>query len=435
MEKLKELGNSAYASGNFTEALTLYSKAIQEPGSSDADLGTLFSNRSATHYCLGDYVTALLDAEKATKLAPTWGKGYARKGSALMLLNRYEEAHKAFSCGLVYDPKSTQIIKGIAECEVELAKSASEKRRQAIMSDDFDCILCMKLLFEPVTTPCGHSFCRACLVRALDHNSCCPLCRAVLHISPNHPFNVTLKSIIERNFPTENAARQLEQAELDKDVDSMPLFLLSVIAFPTQPFPLHIFEPRYRLMLRRCLEGQRRFGIVCCTQAQPKGIDIGCIVEIKNSHMLPDGRSFVETVATKRFRILNRWLQDGYVCGKVDIFRDEAFPDEQSREQAKQVAEQIRSHIVGLMNAHASNSSGVSDPGALRQLVESFEAMPALTPTCDLEQFSFWVAAHIPLPAPFSMEILQSRSTRERLQKLLEVIQTGNSQPSNCSVM
>lgn len=41
-------------------------------------------------------------------------------------------------------------------------------------------------------------------------------------------------------------------------------------------------------MLRRCLEGQRRFGIVCCTAAETKGIDVGCIVEIKNSQMYVD---------------------------------------------------------------------------------------------------------------------------------------------------
>lgn len=35
-------------------------------------------------------------------------------------------------------------------------------------NDDFDCTLCLKLLFEPVTTPCGHSFCRSCLFQSMD---------------------------------------------------------------------------------------------------------------------------------------------------------------------------------------------------------------------------------------------------------------------------
>lgn len=35
-------------------------------------------------------------------------------------------------------------------------------------SDDFDCTLCLKLLYEPITTPCGHSYCRACLFQSMD---------------------------------------------------------------------------------------------------------------------------------------------------------------------------------------------------------------------------------------------------------------------------
>ena len=38
-------------------------------------------------------------------------------------------------------------------------------------SEDLDCILCLKLLYEPVTTPCGHTFCRPCFLRAFDHSS------------------------------------------------------------------------------------------------------------------------------------------------------------------------------------------------------------------------------------------------------------------------
>lgn len=39
-------------------------------------------------------------------------------------------------------------------------------------SDDFDCTLCLKLLYDPVTTPCGHSFCRSCLFQSMDRGEC-----------------------------------------------------------------------------------------------------------------------------------------------------------------------------------------------------------------------------------------------------------------------
>lgn len=53
-----------------------------------------------------------------------------------------------------------------------------EKKRLDI--DDFSCILCLRLFYDPITTPCGHSFCQQCLERALDHNNKCPLCKSSL---------------------------------------------------------------------------------------------------------------------------------------------------------------------------------------------------------------------------------------------------------------
>lgn len=50
-----------------------------------------------------------------------------------------------------------------------------------------DCSICSRLLYEPVTTPCGHTFCRSCFARSMDHSSRCPLCRTVCpqpHVLP-----------------------------------------------------------------------------------------------------------------------------------------------------------------------------------------------------------------------------------------------------------
>ena len=37
-----------------------------------------------------------------------------------------------------------------------------------------------RLLWTPVTTSCGHTYCRSCLDRALDHRTACPLCKTEL---------------------------------------------------------------------------------------------------------------------------------------------------------------------------------------------------------------------------------------------------------------
>ena len=46
-----------------------------------------------------------------------------------------------------------------------------------IKANDLECSLCLRLLYNPVTTPCGHTFCCSCLERSLDHQDRCPLCK------------------------------------------------------------------------------------------------------------------------------------------------------------------------------------------------------------------------------------------------------------------
>lgn len=61
--------------------------------------------------------------------------------------------------------------------------------------------------------------------------------------------SVTLKSIIQKNFPEEYAERKKEHDSLTNfGVDLIPLFVMDVV-MPCQKFPLNIFEPRYRLMV------------------------------------------------------------------------------------------------------------------------------------------------------------------------------------------
>ena len=46
-----------------------------------------------------------------------------------------------------------------------------------VKANELECSLCYRLLYKPVTTPCGHSFCCSCLDRSLDHQDKCPLCK------------------------------------------------------------------------------------------------------------------------------------------------------------------------------------------------------------------------------------------------------------------
>lgn len=72
--------------------------------------------------------------------------------------------------------------------------------------EDFECKLCCSLLYKPVTSPCGHNFCKDCLRRSLDYRVACPCCRAPLNkylAERRENVTVVLERIIRELFSKE----------------------------------------------------------------------------------------------------------------------------------------------------------------------------------------------------------------------------------------
>lgn len=88
----------------------------------------------------------------------------------------------------------------------------------------------------------------------------------------------------------------------------LPLFPLPVVLFPTAAMPLHVFEPRYRRLVERCLETDRRFGLIY-HDADVRGPflmeegRVGCVAEIQDFQPLPDGRSLMVARGVDRFQV------------------------------------------------------------------------------------------------------------------------------------
>ncbi len=104
----------------------------------------------------------------------------------------------------------------------------------------------------------------------------------------------------------------------------LPLFPLNTVLFPGMPLPLHIFEPRYREMVRVCLEEQRPFGVVLIRDGVAEGgpvadpHDVGCVAEIIEVQRLEDGRLLLMTIGQERFRILSLNHDHAYLTGSVE---------------------------------------------------------------------------------------------------------------------
>jgi Lon protease-like protein len=118
-------------------------------------------------------------------------------------------------------------------------------------------------------------------------------------------------------------------------VRRLPLFPLPVVLIPGMVMPLHIFEPRYQQMVARCLEYDRRFGILYHDPDQmgPFQMEpgrIGTVAEIGEFRMLQDGRSLLLAMGQERFRIedgveSNTPYYEGVVSEVVDLNPTDPF--------------------------------------------------------------------------------------------------------------
>jgi Lon protease-like protein len=103
----------------------------------------------------------------------------------------------------------------------------------------------------------------------------------------------------------------------------IPLFPLpGALLFPRSQLPLHIFEPRYREMVRDALEGPGRIGMIQPSAGEDEGsplYPVGCIGEIVGVEELEDGRYNIVLLGTSRFRLKEVTdLETAYRNAEVD---------------------------------------------------------------------------------------------------------------------
>ncbi|NXY46316.1 LONF1 protein, partial [Ceuthmochares aereus] len=289
---------------------------------------------------------------------------------------------------------------------------------------DFECSLCMRLFFEPVTTPCGHTFCKGCLERCLDHSPQCPLCKESLKeylASRKYSITVLLEELIMKYLSDELYERKRihaeETAEHSNLTKNVPMFVCTM-AYPTVPCPLHVFEPRYRLMIRRSMEtGTKQFGM-CISDSQNGFADYGCMLQIRNVHFLPDGRSVVDTVGGKRFRVLRRGMKDGYCTADIEYLEDVKVADEgelkKLRELHNFVYNQACNWFQNLRNKFRTQI--LQHFGPMPDREENIQAMPNGPAWC------WWLLAVLPVDPRYQLSVLSMMSLKDRLIKIQHIL-------------
>ncbi|XP_053295682.1 LON peptidase N-terminal domain and RING finger protein 2 [Pleuronectes platessa] len=290
-------------------------------------------------------------------------------------------------------------------------------------SGDMECSLCMRLFYEPVATPCGHTFCLKCLERCMDHNPNCPLCKENLaEYLATRGYNKTLlmEEVLQRYLGDElNERKKIheeEMTELSNLKQEVPVFVCTM-AFPTIPCPLHVFEPRYRLMIRRSMEtGTKQFGM--CIADELKGFaDFGCMLQVRDVKFFPDGRSVVDTIGVSRFKVLSHGQRDGYNTAKIEYLEDKKVEGEELVELVK-LHDSVYDQANGWFTSLKDNMKS--------QILSHFGHLPSKDPDpqgspCG-PAWCWWLLAVLPLENRAQLTILSMTSLKERLIAIRRVL-------------
>jgi Lon protease-like protein len=115
----------------------------------------------------------------------------------------------------------------------------------------------------------------------------------------------------------------------------LPLFPLHTVLAPGIALPLHVFEDRYRLLVRRCLDASAPFGIVLIREGSetvPRGGEgaelaiagVGTFAEIREASKYADGRWDLLVVGTGRFTVLEvDAVAEPYLMAEVEPLADD----------------------------------------------------------------------------------------------------------------
>jgi Lon protease-like protein len=175
--------------------------------------------------------------------------------------------------------------------------------------------------------------------------------------------------------------------------ERIALFPLNVVLFPGAPLPLHIFEPRYRQMVKDCLEEKTEFGMLLSLS---NGVArVGCTAEIVEvAKRYNDGRMDILTVGRAPFRVVELFSANPLLEGHVDYLED----------RETRSIERIQRELVELYEA-------------CHTLI--FEDYPKNLEGAASEDLSYLVAATLPMDLLWKQQILELRCEADRQERVV----------------
>jgi uncharacterized protein len=188
----------------------------------------------------------------------------------------------------------------------------------------------------------------------------------------------------------------------------LPMFPLGTVLFPSLFLPLHVFEPRYRVLARHCMDGSREFGVVLIERGSEVGGDdvrtfVGTVAQIVDATELDDGRWVLGTIGTRRLRVHEWFTDDPYPRADVEDWEDGAVEEDllPAYDTALSVLRRVLALKAELVEPAVDATIGLSGDPALG---------------------SYQASAVAPLGPADHQELLTAPDPRARLSRLTELL-------------
>ena len=183
----------------------------------------------------------------------------------------------------------------------------------------------------------------------------------------------------------------------------IPLFPLGLVMLPEMSLPLHIFEERYKLMTKVCIDQRQEFGIVYFNGQDLQ--TVGCTARIeKILKRYPDGRLDIETRGANRFSTSELFDDKPYLQAQIEYFDDTPTADSDRKKFQKLAARGLQ--LLGQINAAAASAK---------------ENLLARQP--DYKAVSFILAACEEFSLEEKQRFLEMTSTAKRLSSAVEALE------------
>jgi Lon protease-like protein len=190
----------------------------------------------------------------------------------------------------------------------------------------------------------------------------------------------------------------------------LPLFPLNTVLFPGMPIHLHIFEPRYRLMIRRCVEAQKPFGVVLIAHGMEAGGParphlVGTTARVTGVEPLENGRFNLTALGEEPFRILELKDDLPYLVGRVECVLLDQPQTMATHRGARSLSPWVRRYLGLISQADPVMDVDLSE----LQLPE------------DSLMLLYWAAALLQIPAVEKQPLLEARSAGDLLAGVLRL--------------